>query len=154
MKAVVLSHRFGEQVIETSLLNEVIVAVNECPHDPGPGKSSPVRDHILEALSKSGWSDELDVDCQSAFTITSIKGRIGLCLQTGNMSRMYADLLKLQTIYLRGLIEAAIMLLPTTEAAQSFGSNIANQERLMRELAIFERVITVPMLVVGIKGGK
>jgi hypothetical protein len=112
----------------------------------------PVRDSILDALARRGWSSEFDVDRQSSITITSIKGRIGMCFQTGNMSRMYADMLKLQVIYLRGTIDAAIMLVPTEEAAREFGSNIANQARLMRELAIFDRVVTVPMVVIGIDG--
>jgi len=153
VKAIVLSHRFGKQVIEASVLNEVIAAVNGCPHDPKRGNTASVRNHILDALSRQGWTKELELDRQSAITITSIKQRVGLCLQTGNMSRMYADLLKLQAIYLRGVIDSAIMLLPTSEAAKRFGSNVANQERLLRELAIFERVITVPMAIIGIDRG-
>jgi len=154
MRALLASHRFGERVVPPEALNEIVEAVRGCPHLPGSGKTTPVRDHILDALSKSGWSGEFEVDRDSAITITSVKGRVGLCLQTGNMSRMYADLLKLQTLYLRNIIDAAVMLLPTDDAAREFGSNIANQERLMRELAIFERVITVPAVIVGIEGDR
>lgn len=152
MKATLLSHRFGDRVVPRVVFDEVLAAVRDCPHKPGPRRTVPVRNSILDALSRRGWSSEFDVDRQSSITITSIKDRIGMCFQTGNMSRMYADLLKLQVIYLRGTIDAAIMLLPTDDAAREFGSNIANQERLMRELAIFDRVVTVPMVVIGIDG--
>ena len=39
--------------------------------------------------------------------------------------------------------------MPTLKAAQTIGSNIANVERIWNELNIFDRVITVPMLVIA-----
>lgn len=153
MKAVVHSNRMDRMAIDPSILGEVLTAVNGCPINPRRGNTLPVRTYILETLSRFGWAESLEVDCKSGITITSAKGRVGLCFQTGNMSRMYADLLKLQTVYKRGIIDAAIMLLPTAEVAHRFGSNVANQERLMRELKIFEGVITVPMAIVGLDMG-
>lgn len=111
-----------------------------------------VRDSILSALSKKGWSGEVIVDRESAITITSVRERIGLCIQTGNMARMYADLMKLQVLYVRRSIDAAVLVLPTARTAKLFGSNVANQERLMRELSIFSPVITVPLVAVGLGG--
>lgn len=153
MRAIIVTHRCGDRVVSPAMLTDVVDAVDSCPFDPALGKSSQVRRAILDKLSRYGWSEELDVDPQSGITITSFKDGIGLCLQTGNMSRMYADLLKLQTVYQKGAIDAAIMIIPTAEAARELGSNIANQERLSRELAIFDRVITLPMVVVGFQRG-
>ena len=73
-------------------------------------------------------------------TITSAKDDIGLCLQTGNMSRMYADLMKLQTMYLNNTIKAAAIIVPSQETAKLLGDNIAQAKRLERELAIFKLV--------------
>jgi hypothetical protein len=151
MKAKIMAHKAGERFVDKTILKEVSDAVQKCPYVPAPRKTSSVRAHILDTLSRHGWSGELDVDQKSAITITSVKNRIGLCFQTGNVSRIYADLLKLQTLYLRNTIKAAIILLPTEEAARQFGSNLASQERLMRELVIFKGVITIPMAVVGIE---
>lgn len=153
MKAAILVHKAGDRFVDKTILKEITDAVHNCPHVPGLRKTKLVRAHILDTLSRHGWSGELDVDRKSAITITSVKNKIGLCFQTGNVSRIYADLLKLQALFLRGTIKAAVVLLPTQEAAREFGSNVANQERLMRELIIFNKVITIPMAVVGIAAG-
>ena len=71
------------------------------------------------------------------------------------MARMYADLLKLQALYLDNKIKAAIFILPTKECANSFGANVANYKRLLKELTnIFFKVITVPMVIVGFDNEK
>jgi hypothetical protein len=46
-------------------------------------------------------------------TVTSMKDEVGLCLQTGNMARMYADLIKLLTLYLDNAIKAAAIIVPS-----------------------------------------
>ena len=77
---------------------------------------------------------------------------IGLCFQTGNVGRIYADLLKLQTLYTKGNITAGIILIPQNQTAKELGSNMANYERLIRELPIFSQVITMPIVVIGFDG--
>lgn len=69
-------------------------------------------------------------------------------MQTGgNMSRMYADLLKLQKLYLEDAISAGGIILPTSKASRDLGENIANADRLVAELKIFRRVIHMPIAV-------
>ena len=76
--------------------------------------------------------------------------KIGLCIQTGNVARTYADMLKLQALYTDGKINAGVLVLPVKECADTFGKNVANFERFLRELLyVFSKVITVPLLVVG-----
>ena len=69
--------------------------------------------------------------------------------QTGNMGRVYADILKLQALYTKGNIIAGIILVPQSRTAKALGSNLVNYERLIRELPIFSQVITMPIVVVG-----
>jgi len=64
------------------------------------------------------------------------------------MSRAPYDLLKLQYLFQSERIEAAALALPTKKAAKIIGDNIANAERVIKELELFDRVITVPILVV------
>jgi hypothetical protein len=73
-------------------------------------------------------------------------------MQSGNMSRMYADLLKLQTLYHRQTIKAAIVIVAARSAARQLSYNLANFERLASELVIFENTITVPLLIFGFHG--
>jgi hypothetical protein len=152
LRASVLGHNGGEKLVPFEILDEVIAAIRDCPHAPARGKTGVVRRTILKSLSTCGWSGEIDVDRASAIAITSAKRRVGLCFQTGNMSRIYADLLKLQVLHYRRILDSAIMVVPSRQAARAFGSNIANADRLARELSIFEGVISVPIAVIGLDG--
>lgn len=84
-------------------------------------------------------------------TITSSKSDIGLCIQTGNMARIYADLMKLQAMYLNNHIKAAVIILPSQEAAKHMGDNIAQANRLQRELEIFKKAYHVPTIVYALE---
>lgn len=84
-------------------------------------------------------------------SITSLKDGIGLCLQTGNMARVYADLMKLQTLYLDNAISAAVMVVPSQPIALIIGKNIAQTTRIERELEIFRKAYHVPTLVLGLE---
>jgi len=109
-----------------------------------------LRQVILDALTKLGWSDKVQIDTQCKLTITAMLGCFGLCLQTGNMARFPYDLLKLQALFLDERIAAAFYLVPTRRCARTMGDNIANFERLTAELkGVFNKVITVPIIVIG-----
>ena len=97
-----------------------------------------------------GWSEELRIAPDFAgVTIFSQKDDLAIQLQTGNVSRVFYDLLKLQYLFIRVKIEAAALAVPTRAGAQNLGSNIANFERLCGELQLYDRVITVPILVIA-----
>lgn len=68
------------------------------------------------------------------------------------MSRFYADLLKLQATYVKGKAKSAIYIVPTKIAARVIGDNIAQYERMTRELESFNKVITMPIVVIGFEG--
>lgn len=109
-----------------------------------------IRGHVRSELTKEGWSEELYIARELAgATIFSQKGDLAIQLQTGNISRVFYDLLKLQYLLNRNKIEAAALAVPTRSGASLLGSNIANFERLCSELELYDRVITVPILVVA-----
>ena len=66
------------------------------------------------------------------------------------MSRFYADLLKLQYLFQKGIISKALYLLPSKHNAKIIGSNVANYERMTKELQLFNNIITIPIFVIGI----
>ncbi|HJT36745.1 MAG TPA: BglII/BstYI family type II restriction endonuclease [Pirellulales bacterium] len=151
MKANVYSHRFGDKVVPSSLLEEIVGAVADCAIAPQQGSSKSIKSAILDALVSHGWPGKVGLDIMSRISISSLKDKVGLCFQTGNMGRMYADLIKLQTLYLRGTIDAGVFIVPETRCAKLLGENIADCGRLLRELPIFDRAITVPLAVIGIE---
>ena len=70
-------------------------------------------------------------------------------LQTGNISRYAYDLLKIQHLFLTREVECAILAVPTKEAANKLGSNIAHADRICPELNVFDRIVTVPIMVIA-----
>jgi len=147
MKSTFEGHLFGDKVIPADLLAEVQQAIVNANVKLGNGSAPNIRTAILGGLVAKGWSGEVALSSNSEITITSVKSKIGLCLQTGNVSRMYADLMKLQKLYVDEAIIAGIVIVPSAPCAKKIGSNVANSVRLSKELKIFERVITAPLVI-------
>jgi hypothetical protein len=147
MKTRVFSHGSGEKRVPEKIQKELREILNSSEIKVGKKTATGIREKILEKLCAAGWSKEAQISPDSAMTITSIKSGCGLCLQTGNTSRMYADILKLQKLYLENLISSAAIILPSLESAKILGSNIANASRLAAELEIFRKIIHVPILI-------
>jgi hypothetical protein len=62
---------------------------------------------------------------------------------------MYADVLKLQKLYLDDIIRVGVIVLATASAARELGDNIANADRLSAELPIFRKVIHLPLALIS-----
>src|SRR5579863_1212844 len=114
-----------------------------------PRCTTQIREHVSSAFSKEGWALDVKIDQLLNLTVFAMKGDLAFQLQTGNMSRAPYDLLKLQYLYQSEKINCAGMAVPTRDAAAAIGDNIANAERLSNELKLFNRIITVPILLVA-----
>lgn len=113
------------------------------------GSTTKVRDHIRGQLDLQGWSGEVKLSLGHELTVFSMKGDLAFQIQTGNISRAPYDLIKIQYLYASKKIAAAALAVPSTLAGQRIGSNIANFNRIMAELRLFDRVITVPLLLIS-----
>ena len=150
MQIVDYSHRSGKPTLGTALCCRMRAALRGVTFKVHRNCARELRATVLDALTVDGWSDKVQIDRQRKLTITAMHGRVGLCLQTGNMARFYADLLKLQALFLDESITGGFYLVPTSSCARVMGDNIANYERLTSELSeIFNKVITVPIVVIG-----
>jgi hypothetical protein len=151
MKHALHSHCGGDKILPVALQKEIATAIAAIAIKPAVGAAAKIRDAFLVNLKGSGWSSEVAVSSDSDMTITSLKNGVGLCLQTGNMARIYADLIKLQAMYLDNSIKSAAIILPSHPLAQQLGSNIAQAKRLERELEIFKKAYHVPTLVFSLE---
>ncbi|WP_025692055.1 BglII/BstYI family type II restriction endonuclease [Paenibacillus zanthoxyli] len=151
MKVYCSSHHYGDQAISSELSSPIIEMLTNLSFEVKKGTGKKLRKIISDALVKLGWSDKIRVDSENNITITSMKGNIGLCLQTGNVSRFYADILKLQSLYIKDKADAAIYIIPMKSASKKIGSNHAYFERLVEELNLYKHIITLPMLVIGLE---
>ncbi len=144
------SHLGGRDALPAAEKKEILSAINRCKTPIERGSGTELRNEFLDELKEQGWTDKVQVAHGSKISIASQKNRVGLGIQTaGNMSRMYADLVKLQQMYLDGLIDVGVLILPTAVAARTLGSNLANSDRLEGELVIFRKVIHMPLLIVS-----
>ncbi len=143
------SHCNGEAAVPVEYVSELRTIVEGYKKKLGLYKITDFKQYLMPAIRRRGWSDEYYLDRTSKITITSIKDKTGLCIQTGNMARMYADLLKLQALYSRGTINGGILILALSSCGRVFGGNVASYERVIRELGIFDKVITMPLLIIG-----
>jgi hypothetical protein len=151
MKYTMHSHCAGDKSVPLELQTEVTNAITAIPVKPGRGSATKLRKSCHSSLKANGWTGEVAVAQGSDITITSTKNCVGLCIQTGNMARMYADLIKLQTLYLNNAIRSAIIVIPSAHVAKLMGSNIAQAQRLQRELEIFRKAYHVPTLIFALE---
>lgn len=149
MNICIYDHRSGIDVATSECIEEITNVFDEISWNKHSTTVRQFRGNIMLKLKRLGWSDQITLDREVKITITSMRNRIGLCMQTGNWSRIYADLLKLQTLYIKGTIKGGIVIIPTQNCGQSFGKNVASYERLERELVYFSQVITMPIVVIG-----
>ncbi len=149
MKTIVYDHRSGKKVVPHDLFNDVIKVIEAINPVLEKNTVSQIKAELKNALELKGWAGEYRLDAASKITISSFLHGIGMCIQTGNVGRTYADLLKLQALYVKGNICAGIIITPQLDTARALGNNMANYERLVRELPIFTQVITMPIVVIG-----
>src|SRR6266480_7350789 len=149
MKLETDDHRSGAKIIPAYIQDEIKDAITQ---SRSLGRPTSVRSSILETLrSKHGWSDETALSPDAKISIPSRKGDIALCVQTGNMGRFYADLLKLEYLFNEEMIKGAVYVLPVKELAKKWGQNIANFERFTNEVKIFSKILHTPLVVFGIQ---
>lgn len=154
LKIVTHSHYLGEQTIDQQLVKPLIEAIESIEitfKQEKKNGTEKIREELLKVIQKLGWSKPVKIDRTKTITITSMQKNIGMCIQTGNVSRFYADLLKLQTLYLNNHAEGAIYIIPDKPTADRMNSNTANFERFVHELNLFKKTITIPLFVIGIK---
>jgi len=151
MNHTIYNHCAGEKALPGSIRNEIAAAIKSVSIKPARKAATSIRQTLIDHLKGAGWSSEVVVSVGSDMTITSIKNNVGLCVQTGNVARLYADLIKLQTLYLDNAIRSAVIILPSQPMALLLGSNIAQATRLERELNIFKKAYHVPTVVFALE---
>ena len=142
-------HSAGSEWEEREL-KEWVTDVFEAPAIRIARRCTPeIRNHVESEFLNEGWALRVDLDQNHRLKVFAEKDDLAFHLQTGNMSRAPYDLLKLQYLFQSGRIEVAALALPTKETAKTIGENIANAERVIKELQLFDRVITVPILIIA-----
>ena len=144
------SHHNGVEMWKSRDLYEWATDIFAAPQVKVQAKSTrQIRSHVLSELRSDGWGLNAAIDAEVELTVFARKEDLAFQLQTGNISRYAYDVLKLQHLYMSREIECAILAVPTKEAASKLGSNIAHVERIWAELNIFDRIVSVPIMVIA-----
>ncbi len=145
------SHRRAEEELaDKTLLQEVLQLANAPLIGVAPGMSPDIKNHFESRLAELGWANEPRVHPDHNPTINAMKQRVGLTVQTGNITRAFYDLMKFEAMYLRDRVDVTVLLLPTAPAAITLGSNIANFGRVTEELhELFFHIVSVPVLIIS-----
>ena len=148
--AATYSHHGGVDVWRDRDIYEWATDLFEAPKiKVGDAPTSDIRKYLKAQLEADGWAFNVQVDAESDLTVFARKDDLGFQLQTGNISRYAYDLLKLHHLYVKKEIESAVLAVPTKTAAQKIGSNIAHIDRIWKEINIFNRTITIPMMIIS-----
>ena len=115
------------------------------------GCTPSIRSHLKEELTKAGWAYNVRINPDFDLTVTGMHRDMAFQIQTGNIARAIYDLMKLQFLYQEKKIQTAAIAVPTKEAAALIGSNVANDERLSNEVVLFDRIISVPLMLIAFR---
>jgi restriction endonuclease BglII len=113
------------------------------------GATSDLRRSLLAALRADGWSREVHIAPGSSERITSMRGKVGLCVQTGNTAALFRDLFKLLYLHSKKELTGGILIVPTAASASLLGTNYSSMEHLVSTLKLYDQVIPVPIEVIG-----
>ena len=144
------SHHNGVEVWKSRDLYEWITDIFAAPRVKiQPRATRTIRAHVMRELESDGWAFGVSVDAEVELKVFARKGDLAFQLQTGNISRYAYDVLKMQHLYQRREIESAVLAVPDRHASRQLGSNIASAERIWGELDVFDRVITLPIMLIA-----
>lgn len=147
----IYSHNYAELILKEKEMFDRIISLLDIPEILMQKKAAPtIKNDVRDRLGIEGWTLEASVNVAYNLKINALKNNVALMLQTGNITRAFYDLLKFQVMKDNSRIDVAVLVVPTTGAAKSLGSNIANFERIKSELALFKNIISVPCLIIGI----
>lgn len=144
------NHHRGKDELVNINLYDWITGIFEAPNiSVSKGSTNSIREHIRSQLLEKGWSGEIPIDPAFDITVFSLGQEIAFQIQTGNITRAFYDLIKLQYLYNRRKIKTAILAVPSQTASKHIGSNVANFSRIMNELSLFNNVITLPLTLIS-----
>tara|TARA_B100000780_G_C21015419_1_gene406763 strand:- start:422 stop:889 length:468 start_codon:yes stop_codon:yes gene_type:complete len=142
--------RFPKKDADLLDISEIISQIKTIKYSTKTQNIKLLKSQLTEIFSNNGFI--LDIVLQgSNLKINGIKNNTGLALQTGNVARFYADVLKLQWLYEENKIKNAIYVCLSKEAQkESYLSNTIHIERALREIDFFDKIITLPILFISL----
>ena len=142
--------RFSKKDIELLDISEIITQIERIDYNPKIQNIGPLKEIVTEFFSDNGFILNTTLG-HSNLTINGIKHKTGLAIQTGNVARFYADILKLEWLFKEKKINNAVYVCFSKESARdSYSSNLIDVERAIRETIFFDKIINIPILFIAL----
>ena len=109
-----------------------------------------LKEALYYEFRKLNWYENYKVDPNLSLKVQFYEKDTAIMYYFSNKARSAVDLLKIQHLYSTGKIRQAIYIVLSGEAARKVASNLANAETLKRELEVFKKIITCPILLIGL----
>ncbi len=133
----------------TITYKEIIDVISLCDYKFGVENGAQIRKFLNYEFNKIGWADRVKIS-ENNLTVSFVKDNVGICLQLGNIARIYADILKISYLGRKGIIDVGVIIVPDESEAKKLGGNYANFSRLSREIVLFSEIINFPILAMSI----
>ena len=162
-----MNYRYAEQIFESVQLQrtkyEILDIVDRAPALRRASDSKSEFDYDPDAMN--AWFDEefkarkweyhpyVIPDRSTGLQADFKKGPVQVEIQFGNIARAIYDLFKMQVSYSQNAIDVGVLILPVQALAKQVGDNVANFERIRRELPYAKLSITLPIWVIGLSHG-
>ena len=143
------NHNGGAQILSPSHLEEIQNALERPDVVVSKGMAGRINGVFRKALESKGWAINPRIHPGFGLTINAMKNRTALTMQTGNIVRAFYDLMKFEVMYKNSRIDVGVLVLPSKDAANHLGSNVANFLRVSTELELFETVVTSPCVLIA-----
>lgn len=145
------SHKNAESILKDKpgILEELKYVMNFDDLKFSRGNNLFIKKEISKRFIKSSWIDNVPVK-RSKLTINFVKDKVGVCFQIGNVSRTYADILKLCHLHNENVIDVGVIIVPHQIESRIIGTNYAKYDRLEKEIKFFEKILPAPLYLIGL----
>jgi hypothetical protein len=131
-------------------LSEINNVVKTCPVSFSRSNPAKIKSYFENNLNKVGWVNAVQIDNRIKATINFMKMDVGFVLQLGNVARIYADLIKFNYLYDKGILKLGIIGVASRANAKLLGANYANYERVVDELEVYKNILPMPLIIYGL----
>jgi restriction endonuclease BglII len=144
-------HRNAMAALRKRMPFEEIAEIIEVP-ELRFGRDTPkhMKDVVSERFNGRGWADRVRIVPGANLTVNFMKNRVAACFQLGNVARIYADLLKLESMGLDHKIDVGLVMLPDAIESAKLGANYARFDRLKKEMKVYSRIFSLPLLILSL----
>ena len=146
MYKLILEHNMTPFGLKQLELNQELIQDIESIECSSYLKMPMIKNSLIETFSNHGFRHRIKLHGEHKIYITGLKSKIGLCVQMGHKAGFYFDLCKLSYMKDQGLIDSAIVILPS-KALEKFcnTSSLASHELISRQMSLFNNICNFKM---------